>query len=82
MKDKFHSNVYYKRDGFYKYTTTMGGPNSVRAYKPTKHKIDKCKLYGYSYLKNKEVKCDDWRSMRREGKPNLLLLFYTASISK
>ena len=81
MKDKFHTDVYYKRDGVYKYTTTMGGTNSVYAYKPTKHKIDKCKLYGYSYLKNKEVKCDDWRSIRRE-EIRFLLLFHTVSISK
>lgn len=64
--DKFHTDVYYKRDGFYKYTTTMGGTNSVYAYKPTKHKIDKCKLYGYSHLKNKEVKCNDLNSIRRD----------------
>ncbi len=58
-----YGGVYYKRDGVYKYTTTMGGTNSVAVLKPTKHKIidvDVCKLYGYSYLKNKDVKCNEW----------------------
>lgn len=57
MKDKFHSNVYYKRDGVYKYTTTMGGTNSVAVLKPTKYKIAdvKNKIDYKTYLKDKNI---------------------------
>lgn len=52
-----YGGVYYKRDGFYKYTTTMGGTNSVYAYKPTKYKIAdvKNKIDYKTYLKDKNI---------------------------
>lgn len=59
--DGFHSNVYYKRDGVYKYTTTMGGTNSVAVLKPTKYKIAdvKNKIDYKTYLKDKNIFCYD-----------------------
>lgn len=38
--DKFRDGgVFYKKDGFYKYTTTNFSTNSISILKPTKHKI-------------------------------------------
>lgn len=52
-----YGGVYYKRDGVYKYTTTMGGTNSVAVLKPTKYKIAdvKNKIDYKTYLKDKNI---------------------------
>ena len=56
--ESFRSNgVFYKQNGYYKYTTITGATNSVVAFVPTKYKVDKAD-YEY-YLKNKDLTCKE-----------------------